>query len=151
MANIPNLVDAEIREFLFDRIEHGRGFEIPQHLFNNSEVRFEDWTETKAVQFFTEVAGKKDDRSKTVGYATVKYPDGWWQSFKADWFPEWLLDRFPVRYTEERVKQEIIYKVTASFPDIEVPKLADEKYIQFFQTVMDEKQRELEKQFYNGK
>ena len=27
----------------------------------------------------------------------IEYPDGWWQAFKARWFPLWLLQRFPIR------------------------------------------------------
>ena len=30
----------------------------------------------------------------------VKYPRDWWQAFKAHWFPEFLLDKYPVLYSK---------------------------------------------------
>lgn len=34
---------------------------------------------------------------------SVSYPDGWWQHFKADCFPKWLLKRFPVKHKSVKV------------------------------------------------
>ena len=30
----------------------------------------------------------------------AQYPSDWWQAFKERWFPNWLLGRYPVRYTQ---------------------------------------------------
>ena len=39
----------------------------------------------------------------------VKYPAGWWQAFRARWFPVWWLRRRPVRYTEVRMELKALY------------------------------------------
>lgn len=40
-------------------------------------------------------AVKQDLESREVS-VTFKMPGSWWQHFKHDWFPDWLLERFPV-------------------------------------------------------
>lgn len=43
----------------------------------------------------------------------VKFPSDWKESFKERWFPEWLLKKYPVKYTE--------YTAKALYPDIAIP------------------------------
>lgn len=42
----------------------------------------------------------------------AKYPANTWQMFKSNWFPTWLQDRFPVKYTE------IVCHADALFPTL---------------------------------
>jgi hypothetical protein len=51
------------------------------------------------------VAGEKLD--------TIAYPSDWWQAFKERWFPAWLQDRHPVKYTR--------YEVHAQYPRMAIP------------------------------
>ncbi|KKM45484.1 hypothetical protein LCGC14_1560710 [marine sediment metagenome] len=39
----------------------------------------------------------------------VSYPADWWQAFRLRWFPAWWLSRWPVRYTEERIRLLAFY------------------------------------------
>ncbi len=39
----------------------------------------------------------------------VSYPADWWQAFRRRWFPAWWLCRWPVRYTEERIRLLALY------------------------------------------
>ena len=43
-----------------------------------------------------------------------QYPADWWQAFKERWFPEWLLKKYPVRYTHKE------FLVKATYPDLVV-------------------------------
>ena len=44
---------------------------------------------------------------------TVRYPDGWWQAFRARWFPRRWLRRHPVRQVEERINVDVVYSKVA--------------------------------------
>lgn len=46
----------------------------------------------------------------------LKRPKTWWQMFKAQYFPKWLLRRFPVQMEE--------IWVTHKFPELEIPEYA---------------------------
>ena len=45
----------------------------------------------------------------------LEYPADWWQSVKARWFPAWLRQRYPVRYTRWRAS------IRAAYPDLTIP------------------------------
>jgi len=48
----------------------------------------------------------------------ISYPSDWWQAFKARWFPEWLLKRYPAKYTTQHITASIIYPgLNPSIPD----------------------------------
>jgi hypothetical protein len=39
-----------------------------------------------------------------VSDVTIRYPRDWWHAFKARWFPEFILARWPVEYVEYYIK-----------------------------------------------
>jgi hypothetical protein len=39
----------------------------------------------------------------------VKYPSTWVQAFKEEWFPNWLLKKYPVKYTSRKSSFKILY------------------------------------------
>ena len=52
-----------------------------------------------------------------LGTLEVKWPATWWQHFKQDVFPAWLLRRFPVRYAVERHDARLLYPQVGKGPD----------------------------------
>lgn len=46
---------------------------------------------------------------------TSKYPSDWWQAFKERWFPNWLLEYYPVKYTAVKLEARVLY------PEIHFP------------------------------
>lgn len=44
-----------------------------------------------------------------LGTCEVKYPANWWEAFKERWFPNFLLDYFPVKYTTVTIGAEAFY------------------------------------------
>ncbi len=44
-----------------------------------------------------------------VGETTITYPEDWFQGFKERHFPDWLLDRYPVRYTVHEITCNALY------------------------------------------
>jgi hypothetical protein len=49
------------------------------------------------------VWGKRLERKE------IKYPANWKEAFKERWFPKWMLERYPVRYTVFIVDAKILY------------------------------------------
>ena len=46
----------------------------------------------------------------------ILIPDGWWQQFKHDCFPRWMLSRWPVMNKTLEVKTNIKIEVLAAYP-----------------------------------
>ena len=46
--------------------------------------------------------------TRTANCYTVSYPDGWWQAFKKENFPKWLLRKFPVRYYDHKFHTKVL-------------------------------------------
>jgi len=44
----------------------------------------------------------------------VEYPDGWWNAFKAQYLPKYILKRFPVKYTTK--KETVTFKAYMLYP-----------------------------------
>lgn len=38
-----------------------------------------------------------------------KYPDGWWEAFREEWFPKWWLSRWPIQYVRKVLKSELAF------------------------------------------
>jgi hypothetical protein len=56
------------------------------------------------VHSIIEFAGQKQ-----FFMAGVRFPRDWWQAFKAQFFPRWLLKWCPVQLDEWQVKVDVIY------------------------------------------
>lgn len=56
---------------------------------------------------------------ENLGTKTFQWPLNWWEHFKQDWFPEWLLVRFPIKYEIKEIHGECFY------PEISIPDAAD--------------------------
>jgi hypothetical protein len=54
-----------------------------------------------------------ETKTKTLEF---KYPKTWWQHFKYDHFPQWLLDIFPVQFKTETKKCRFTAK--AFYPNV---------------------------------
>lgn len=47
-----------------------------------------------------------------------EYPDGWWQAFKRQYFPAWLLVRFPVRMKTVTGRRMVVLEKYAVYPKL---------------------------------
>lgn len=66
------------------------------------------------------LAEQLEDRKRTV---TFFYPKSWWQRLKQEYFPEWLMEIFPLVFVEW--KRTVFFERYATYP--EFPKVADPK------------------------
>ena len=61
-------------------------------------------------------------RPKTDADCTVQFdfetPAGWWQHFKRDCFPSWLLHRFPVKLVTFEATKRMRVEVMATYPKL---------------------------------
>jgi len=58
----------------------------------------------------------------------VSYPSSWWQMLKEQYFPKWLLKKYPVKYTIK--KRKVTFKVYEVYPKlpIAIPKYTDSHF-----------------------
>lgn len=76
---------------------------IAQEMLNGLDVYFQ-------TQFLTETVG---EYSKVVNF---RCPKSWWQFFKMQCFPKWLLRAFPVKtHLQEEV---VVFSVKAVYPQL---------------------------------
>ena len=43
-----------------------------------------------------------ENMKEEIHVVSVEYPDGWWNAFKEQYFPKYILKRFPVKYATKR-------------------------------------------------
>lgn len=58
----------------------------------------------------------------------VSYPSSWWQMFKKQYFPKWLLKSFPIKYIT--LKRKVIFKVYELYPKLPIamPQYTDKHF-----------------------
>jgi hypothetical protein len=55
-------------------------------------------------------------------YQEITYPEDWWQAFKERWFPDWLKEKYPIKYTK------VVIDVWELYPTLQ-PALPDHQPI----------------------
>lgn len=73
------LQDVTLRDVVIEEMMNAVKFRFNKHV----------WAETKTTR--------------------IKYPETWWDAFKAAYAPGWFLKRWPVNYTTHHVNFDIIY------------------------------------------
>ncbi len=68
------------------------------------------------VIFQREMYGEKVQKCVTVEFS-AKQPKTWWQHFKQENFPAWLLRKFPVQYSFQTEKKTVEFDRTFVFPE----------------------------------
>ena len=100
-----------------EQLRYGVQAKLSKQLLQECDVKFvtdvaSDLLIYASTRFFTEKVGVKE----------VKYPATWWQMFKKQYFPGWLLQRFPVKEKVVTLDMRVIY------PDFK-PALKNERYV----------------------
>ena len=68
------------------------------------------------VRIQREMYGEKVQKSVMVEFL-AKQPKTWWQHFKQENFPAWLLRKFPVQYSFQTEKKTVEFDRTFVFPE----------------------------------
>ncbi len=94
----------EFEQIVLEKVKFGYKQVISQHLMD-ADISFKLDDLMQRFEFYiTGYLWGDDQLSKTV-----KYPSDWWQAFKERWFPVWMLERWPVRYTIHEWNARIVY------------------------------------------
>lgn len=73
-----------------------------------------------AIKIVKKLYGERRTESVPVTFQ-FKKPSTWWQHFKEANFPNWLLEKFPVKYTIETQQRVVELDRTWEFPNAYVP------------------------------
>ena len=85
---------------------------IPHEMFRH-DLNYEPYYQALFARTVMEMWGSSKEVELEV---SVHIPDGWWQAFKKDHFPEWLLRVFPVRTL--KVSEKKVYEIAVMFPEL---------------------------------
>lgn len=84
------------------------------------------WVHEISVQL---LATKLVDDKYTC-YFYYKTPSSWFQMFKKARYPEWLLNRFPVKYTSHKNKRRVVFTRYETYPMANVAVPRDQKTVE---------------------
>ncbi len=110
------LADFRTEETVLSLVKEVMEFSVDPREFANLsfDVRHEFGRYMARIQ--REMFGEKIEKDVTVTF-TFKQPATWWQHFKQENLPAWLLRRFPVKYVSETQKRTIEFDRTFIFPN----------------------------------
>lgn len=139
---IPKMNEQEFGRVLLSRLKQVATMCIGEHAIKNMDLRAlrDDMTDSIIFSLRTNIATEQlSEREKTV---TFKYPSSWWQQFKMQKFPAWLLKKYPVQY--KKTSQKIRFEEIALYPMLPaiMPDNSGEVY---FQGLFHQDYRETEK------
>lgn len=94
--------DHKIRDFILDRLKVEKRFVISKLTLSSLTVeRYDDLLVDKIVYSIRALIPAEDMKEETHT-VSVRYPDGWWNAFKVQYFTPYLLRRYPVEYVTKR-------------------------------------------------
>lgn len=102
---------AEMEQFALERVRiHWR-----EHFFTDPDVSVTlDAISRKAVlRLAATIYAEKHDSVEKVYFSK---PKTWWDAFKEEFFPAWLLKRYPARY--ETIEKQVNVRQTAYYPKL---------------------------------
>lgn len=70
-----------------------------------------------------------EDMKEATHVVCVKYPDGWWNAFKEQYAPIWLVKRYPIKYVTKKERVTFTaYNLYPKFPEV-YPECGDGRQI----------------------
>ncbi len=123
--------DFAIKEFILDRISVQRNFAIGGCALQSLTIdKYKDVLMNQIMYSVRAMIPAEDVKESTYT-VTVKYPDGWWNAFKDQYFTETLLEMFPVKYvTKEETVTFKAYNLYPKFPAV-YPECGDSRQVIF--------------------
>src|SRR5690606_19541015 len=111
LAGIESFFDTVGKQYLELRLESVDEAErIPRNVFLG-ELEIDIWSAPMVDDLLLSIYGLVIQERLSAHRVPVmyKWPKSWWQHFKYQYFPEWLIKRFPVlyRHTEKTVLCEL--------------------------------------------
>ena len=94
----------ETKDVILHKIKYGLRDYIDPNLLDESVTIEWDWYVNRIVVMVKNMMWAEDLKKYEF-----KWPRDWWQALKERWFPEWLLERYPIEYTIKIVDIKAIY------------------------------------------
>lgn len=122
---LENALNLEIKEIFLEWLRVQSRFHIPSQVLRTLKIeKQEDFLYNEMAFRLSAMipAEKLRDETHTV---TFQSPKTWWQHFKKQYVPAWLLKRFPVKYQIQQRNFEV--KTYALYPELPIA-LPDDKH-----------------------
>lgn len=121
--------DQVIKQYILKRLAVRRDFVLGGHALHGLTV--EKYTDELVNQIIYSVRTMipAEDTKEETHTVCVNYPDGWWNAFKYQYFPTWLVERYPIKYiTKKETVKFTAYNLYPKFPEV-YPECGDGRQI----------------------
>lgn len=106
----------ESKETVLNLVKEVFEFTISPHEFASFSFNVRHEFAQYLIQIQREMFGEKVQKEVVVK-TEQSFPKTWWQHFKQENFPAWLLRKFPVKYQVHTVSKTVQFDRTFIFPD----------------------------------
>lgn len=103
-------------EVVLSPLQEALEFVLNPREFESLSISVRDEYGKYAVEIKRRMFGERIQKSITVDFA-FKKPKTWWQHFKQENFPSWLLRRYPVEYSFQTEKKTVEFDRAFIFPE----------------------------------
>lgn len=90
-----NAIETEVKRVIIHQKECKAQIRVPLHMLNTSNIyaTIDKYSNSLVLQLSTLIS---ENTSTTITEEYLFLPATWWQQFKVEYFPEWLLKYFPI-------------------------------------------------------
>lgn len=74
-----------------------------------ADVEITPFASFLADEIYLRLKGYVWAEEESAQQQVIRYPYNWWQAFKEQWFPKWMLSRWPVKYAKVVLDVKAIY------------------------------------------
>lgn len=111
------MADFKSKEAVLEMVKEVFEFEVNPREFYRMDFRVREVFHKYVVSVQRKMFGEKIQQEVPVVFS-YKVPKGWWQHFKQENFPAWLLRHYPVKYEFFMETKTVQFDRTFVFPEV---------------------------------
>lgn len=117
------------REFILKRISTQKNFPLNGSALHSLTIEKRNDELLNRIIYSIRALIPAEDMKEAKHVVCVKYPDGWWNAFKEQYFPIWLVERYPIKYVTKKERVTFTaYNLYPKFPEV-YPECGDARQI----------------------
>ena len=99
-------MNEQIRQVILERVRWQFSKAVTYDSIRNARINVEDFGDLVGEMMVVEATMSLPGLADEMIVIHESYPQDWWQAVKERWFPQWLLNRFPVKYKEINIEEK---------------------------------------------
>lgn len=117
------------REFILKRISTQKSFTLNGSALHSLTIEKRNDELLNRIIYSIRALIPAEDMKEAEHVVCVKCPDGWWNAFKEQYFPIWLVEHYPIKYVTKKERVTFTaYNLYPKFPEV-YPECGDARQI----------------------